>query len=179
MRKQSPMYSFWATMVITRNADCNNQTYQLCAKKPKKFMREKTAEKNSWRWLQECRLQHKHTNHVQKKSYVLLIRENTLAEEKASQHCVEGNQSCAEESCTHPPICLLNPKSPCIIKVSGRCISPYFTSGVWRSHLCQITQISKGDKSFFNHRTTKNSTVHAVIQSLMYNVVGHKAQVRV
>jgi hypothetical protein len=74
---------------------------------------------------------------------------------------------------------LLNPKSPCIIKVSGRCISPYFTSGVWRSHLCQITQISKGDKSFFNHRTTKNSTVHAVIQSLMYNVVGHKAQVRV
>jgi hypothetical protein len=32
-------------MVITRNADCNNQTYQLCAKKPKKFMREKFAEK--------------------------------------------------------------------------------------------------------------------------------------
>lgn len=134
------MYSFWATMVITRNADCNNQTYQLCAKKPKKFMREKFAEKNSWRWLQECRLQHKHTNHVPKKSYVLLMKENTLAEEKPSQHCVEGNQSCAEESCTHPPICLLNPKSPCITKVSGRYTSPHFTSGVWRNHLCQITQ---------------------------------------
>jgi hypothetical protein len=34
-------------MVITRNADCNKQTYQPCAKKPKMFMREKFAEKNS------------------------------------------------------------------------------------------------------------------------------------
>jgi hypothetical protein len=124
MKKQSPMYGCWATMVITRNADCNKQTYQPCAKKPKMFMREKIAEKNSWRWLQECRLQHKHTNHVQKKYYVPLMRENTLAEEKLSQHCVEGNQSCAEESCTHPPICLLNPKSHRITKVSGRCTSP-------------------------------------------------------
>jgi len=103
-------------------------------------MREKFAGKNSWRWLQECRLQHEHTNHVQKKSYVLLMRENTLAEEKPSQHCVEGNQSCAEESCTHPPIRLLNPKSHCITKVSGRCTSPHDTSGVWRNYLCQITQ---------------------------------------
>jgi hypothetical protein len=30
-----------------RNADCNKQTYQLCAKNPKKFMREKFAGKNS------------------------------------------------------------------------------------------------------------------------------------
>jgi hypothetical protein len=139
MRKQSPMYSCWATIVITRNADCNKQTYQPCAKKQKMFMREKFAEKNSWRWLQECRLQHKHTNHVQKKSYVPLMREKTLAEEKLSQHCVKGNQSCAEESCAHPPICLLNPKS----HASPRWVvgAPHLTSPlVWRNHLCQITQ---------------------------------------
>jgi hypothetical protein len=50
---------------------------------------------------------------------------------------------------------------------------------VKKSSLSDYSKISKGDKSFFNHRTTKNSTVCAVIQSLMYNVVGHEAQVRV